>query len=245
MYKRNFRPFNNVVMEVPQKHSTIKDLSATERPREKLLEKGAEALSVSELLAIIIGGGTTEKTAVELMEEIMEDCEGKLMTLSKMRVEELMQYKGIGEAKALSIVAAAEIGRRRLEESVNDMEQFVDGNSVQKYMRNRVMDLDHEESWALLLNNNAKLIRCVHLSSGGITETCVDTRILMRHAILANATCFILIHNHPSGRMTPSTADCDLTKKIKLAGDTMNIHMIDHVIVSDSDYYSFAENGKI
>lgn len=245
MYKRIFNPFNDVVMETPQKHSTIKDMSAVDRPREKLLEKGASALSVAELLAIIIGGGTPEKTAVELMQEIMDDCEGKLTTLSKMQIDELKQYKGIGEAKALSIVAAAEIGRRRLEESVSDMEQFADGKSVHKYMRHKVMDLDHEESWALLLNNNAKLIKCVHLSYGGLTETSVDLRILMKYAILANATCFILIHNHPSGRMTPSSADCDLTRKVKQAGETMNIRMLDHVIVSDSDYYSFAENGRI
>lgn len=245
MYKRNFNPFNDVVMEVPQKHSTIKDMSATDRPREKLIEKGAEALSVPELLAIIIGGGSTEKSAVELMQEVMDDCEGKLMTLSKMKLEELKLYKGIGEAKALSIIAAAEIGRRRLEESVSDMVQFTDGRSVHKYMRHKVMDLDHEESWALLLNNNAKLIRCVHLSYGGLTETSVDLRILMRYALLANATCFILIHNHPSGRMTPSNADCELTRKVKHAGETMNIRMLDHVIVSDSDYYSFSENGRM
>jgi len=245
MYSRRNIPSDSILMEASQKHSTIKDMSTADRPREKLLEKGAEALSVPELLAIIIGGGSTEKTAVELMQEIMDDCEGKLMTLSKMQIKELMLYKGIGEAKALSIIAAAEIGRRRLEESVSDMVQFSDGESVHKYMRHKVMDLDHEESWALLLNNNAKLIRCVHLSYGGLTETAVDARILMRHAILANATCFILIHNHPSGRMIPSNQDCDLTRKVRHAGETMNIRMLDHVIVSDSDYYSFAEHGKI
>jgi len=245
MINKNFNPFNDVVMESPLRHSTIKDLSAADRPREKLLAKGAEALSVAELLAIIIGGGTTEKTAVELMQDIMDDCEGKLMLLSKMRLEDLTNYKGIGEAKALSIIAAAEIGRRRLNETVNDMQAFEKGQDVLMYMRPKILDLDHEESWALLLNNNARLLKCAHLSKGGRTETAVDVRMLMREAILANATCFILVHNHPSGNMRPSRADDDLTRKICEAGRTMNIRMIDHVIVSDGDYYSFAENGKV
>ncbi|MCR5312038.1 MAG: DNA repair protein RadC [Bacteroidaceae bacterium] len=230
-------------MERPYKHSTIKELSESERPREKLLLKGPEALTVPELLAIIIGGGTTDKTAVELMQEIMRDCEDKLMTLSKMTIEELMQYKGIGEAKAISIMAAAEIGRRRLEEKANSLKQITDGKVAYEYMYPRIQNLNHEECWALLLNNDARLIKCVHLSQGGITETAVDPRIIMRHAILANATCFILVHNHPSGNLRPSTADKDLTKKVKLVGQTMNIRLIDHVIVADGDYYSFAENG--
>lgn len=253
MINKNFQPFNPVVKEEEQEplvaaapsHTSIKDLAEEERPREKLLAKGANALTIHELLAILIGGGTTEKTAVELMQDIMADCEGKLVNLSRMDVEELMRYKGIGEAKALSIIAAAEIGRRRVEESVADLHLFDGAETVLKYMRPKIQDLTHEESWVLLLNNNSKLIRCVHLSSGGITETAVDIRMLFKHACLANATCIILVHNHPSGRINPSRADIELTQRVQKAGQVMNIRLIDHVIVTDSDYYSFAEQGKI
>lgn len=233
-----------VVAPQPQ-HSTIKEMSEEDRPREKLLAKGADALTVPELLAILIGGGTTEKTAVELTQEIMHDCGGKLMHLSKMTIDELMSYKGIGEARALSIIAAAEIGRRRAEENISDLDRFETGADVLRFMKPKVIDLDHEESWVMLLNNNARLLRFVHLSSGGITETNVDVRMLFKQAVLANATSFILIHNHPSGRLAPSRADIELTDRVRKAGQTMNIRMIDHVIVTDSDYYSFVENGRL
>jgi len=226
-------------------HITIKDLSAEDRPREKLLDKGVEALTVAELLAILIGGGTKEKTAVELMQDVMNACDGKLTRLSMMTVDELKDFKGIGDAKALTIIAAAEIGRRRLLEDAEKIKQFNTGQEVFEYMQPRVRDLDHEESWALLLNNNASLIKLVHLSQGGRTETSVDHRILMQHAILAKATCFILVHNHPSGRMTPSNADCNLTNTLKQVGEIMSIRMLDHIIVSNKSYYSFAEQGKL
>ena len=226
-------------------HITIKDLSAEDRPREKLLDKGVEALTVAELLAILIGGGTKEKTAVELMQDVMNACDGKLTRLSMMTVDELKDFKGIGDAKALTIIAAAEIGRRRLLEDAEKIKQFNTGQEVFEYMQPRVRDLDHEESWALLLNNNASLIKLVHLSQGGRTETAVDHRILMQHAILAKATCFILVHNHPSGRMTPSNADCNLTNTLKQVGEIMSIRMLDHIIVSNKSYYSFAEQGKL
>lgn len=235
----------SMVMEPKRKHITIKDMSEKERPREKLLEKGAEALTVSELLAVIIGGGTTTQTAVELMKNIMSDCEDSLVNLSRMTVDDLMQYKGIGEARALSIVAAAEIGRRRLEEKVSDKKVFATSAVICSYMQPKIQDLDHEQSWALLLNNSMRLIRCVNLSRGGISETAVDSRQIMKYALLAGATCFILVHNHPSGSPRPSVADNDLTQRVKRAGEVMNIRMIDHVIVTDGDYYSYAENGKI
>ena len=235
----------NVVMEPKRKHITIKEMQEKERPREKLLEKGAEALTVSELLAVIIGGGTTTQTAVELMKSIMSDCEDSLINLSRMSVDDLMQYKGIGEARALSIVAAAEIGRRRLEEKVSDKQVFSNSAVICRYMQPKIQDLDHEQSWALLLNNSMRLIRCVNLSRGGISETAVDSRQIMKYALLAGATCFVLVHNHPSGSPRPSAADNDLTQRVKRAGEVMNIRLIDHVIVTDGDYYSYAENGRI
>lgn len=228
---------------------SIKDWALEDRPREKMMARGAGALTKAELLAIIIGSGTTKKSAVELMSEILQDCNDRLSNLSKMSLEALTRYDGIGPAKALSIMAAAEIGRRRAEESSDDLLQIASGEDVMRYMRPKVQDLDHEESWVLLLNNNAKLIRCVHLSTGGITETAVDVRMLLKEALLSNATSFILVHNHPSGRMFPSNADKELTNHVQKAGKIMNIRMIDHVIVTDSsdlhNYYSFAENGYI
>jgi len=235
----------DILSEPIRCHNTIKDLSEDDRPREKLLAKGAEALTVSELLAIIIGGGTTRQTAVELMQNIMKDCEDSLINLSRMTVEDLMQYNGIGQARAISIVAAAEIGRRRLEEKLSDSKPFSQSATVYEYMRSKVQDLDHEQSWVLLLNNSMRLIRCVNLSRGGITETAVDVRQIFKHALLSGATCFILVHNHPSGSVRPSFNDSELTRKVSKASEFMNIRLIDHIIVTDGDYYSFAENGKL
>lgn len=232
-----------------QEYISIKEWAEEDRPREKMAARGAGALTKAELLAIIIGSGTTKKSAVELMTEILRDCDGRLANLSKMTLEGLTSYDGIGPAKALSIMAAAEIGRRRAEESSDDMVRVESGTDVMKYMRPKVQDLTHEESWVLLLNNNARIIRCAHLSSGGLTETSVDVRMLLKEALLSNATSFILIHNHPSGRMIPSRADKDLTQKVQKAGQAVNIRMLDHVIVSDSsdmnNYYSFSENGYL
>lgn len=232
-----------------QEYISIKEWAVEDRPREKMAARGAGALTKAELLAIIIGSGTTKKSAVELMTEILRDCDGRLANLSKMTLEGLTSYDGIGPAKALSIMAAAEIGRRRAEESSDDMVRVESGTDVMKYMRPKVQDLTHEESWVLLLNNNARIIRCAHLSSGGLTETSVDVRMLLKEALLSNATSFILIHNHPSGRMTPSRADKDLTQRVQKAGQAVNIRMLDHVIVSDSsdmnNYYSFSENGYL
>lgn len=232
-----------------QEYISIKEWAEEDRPREKMAARGAGALTKAELLAIIIGSGTTKKSAVELMTEILRDCDGRLANLSKMTLEGLTSYDGIGPAKALSIMAAAEIGRRRAEESSDDMVRVESGTDVMKYMRPKVQDLTHEESWVLLLNNNARIIRCAHLSSGGLTETSVDVRMLLKEALLSNATSFILIHNHPSGRMTPSRADKDLTQRVQKAGQAVNIRMLDHVIVSDSsdmnNYYSFSENGYL
>lgn len=232
-----------------QDYISIKNWSLEDRPREKMMARGAEALTKAELLAIIIGSGTTKKSAVELMNEILRDCDDRLSNLSKMTLEGLTSYDGIGPAKALSIMAAAEIGRRRAFESASDMQQICNGEDVMRYMRPKVQDLEHEESWVLLLNNNSSIIRCVHLSSGGRTEAIVDVRMLLKEAILSNATCFILVHNHPSGRITPSTFDKELTSNVLKAGRAVNIRMLDHVIVTDSTdtthYYSFAENGYI
>lgn len=223
----------------------IKEWAEEDRPREKLMAKGVEALTNAELFAILIGSGTTKKSAVELMQEVLSDCGNQLRNLNRMTLKALTGYNGIGEAKALSIIAAAEIGRRRAEEQSQDIVQFTDSKLVLQYMKPKIQDLSHEESWVLLLNNSAKLIHCAHLSQGGLTETMVDVRMLLKEALLHDATCFILVHNHPSGNPRPSRPDDELTMRVKKAAQTLNIRMLDHVIVTDTDYFSFAENGKL
>lgn len=265
MISKNFQPFNNVANEpepmvanvtdevenvvsdsrAGETHKTIHLMSEEDRPREKLMAKGVEALTNAELFAILIGGGTRKKTAVELMQDILSDCDDRLRNLNRMTIHDLMSYNGIGEAKALSIIAAAEIGRRRAFELSDEMKQFNDGKAVLDYMRPKVQDLSHEESWVLLLNNNVSLIRCVHLSKGGLTETAIDVRMVLKQALLHEATCIILVHNHPSGNLRPSHADMEITERVNRGAHTLNIKLLDHIIVSDKDYYSFAENGKI
>lgn len=216
------------------------------RPREKLLECGKDALSTAELLAIIIGSGTRCKSAVELMEEVLRDCDHKLLLLNRMSVKELMRYNGIGEAKALAIVAAAEVGRRRAKEEVSSaFTQMKEARQVYDYMYPDVRELTHEEGWALLLNNAARLIKRVRISQGGRTETSVDVRMVLKEVLLADATCLIFVHNHPSGNVSPSRSDQDLTRSLQNACNTMHVRLLDHVIVTDGQYYSFAENGLL
>lgn len=228
-----------------QAYTPIKQWAEEDRPREKLMAKGAEALTNAELLAILIGGGTTKKSAVELMQEVLRDCGDTLRGLHHMTLHDLLRYNGIGEAKALTIIAAAEIGKRRMMEDCKDIPQFRTGANVLKFMTPIIQDLTHEESWALLLNNNARLIHLSHLSTGGLTETVVDVRMLLKEGLLHDATSFILVHNHPSGNMRPSRYDEELTQKVFRAAQAVNLRMIDHVIVTEGDYYSFSENGKI
>lgn len=228
-----------------QAYTPIKQWAEEDRPREKLMAKGAEALTNAELLAILIGGGTTKKSAVELMQEVLRDCGDTLRGLHHMTLQDLLCYNGIGEAKALTIIAAAEIGKRRMMEDCKDIPQFRTGANVLKFMTPIIQDLTHEESWALLLNNNARLIHLSHLSTGGLTETVVDVRMLLKEGLLHDATSFILVHNHPSGNMRPSRYDEELTQKVFRAAQAVNLRMIDHVIVTEGDYYSFSENGKI
>ncbi|MCR4612556.1 MAG: DNA repair protein RadC [Bacteroidaceae bacterium] len=224
----------------------IKELSADDRPREKLLAKGSEALSKAELLAILIGSGSPTKNAVELMKEVLRDCDDRLILLNRLSIEELMKYNGIGEAKAITLKAAMELGRRRAqEEALTDLKVIRTAQQVYEYMRPDVRELTHEESWAFLLNNSSRLIKRVRLSQGGRTETSVDVRILLRHALLAEATCVILVHNHPSGSCRPSQEDNRLTERVSQACRAVNLRLIDHVIVTDGAYYSFSEDGKL
>lgn len=224
---------------------TIKEWSEDDRPREKLMNRGEAALTNAELLAILIGSGTRKKSAVELMQDILRVCDDKLARLSKMSIKELMAFNGIGEAKAITIKAAAEIGRRRTMERSDDSPQMTNASQVYEYMRPLMQDLPHEEFWAILLNNSSRIIKRTRISSGGLTATAVDVRMVLKEALIADATCIIVCHNHPSGQLRPSRDDQMLTDRLHTALNQINIKLLDHVIITDGTYYSFAEDGKI
>ena len=222
----------------------ISEWAEEDRPREKMASLGAEALSNAELLAILIGSGSTEESAVELMKRILADCNNNLNTLGKRNISELCVYNGIGEAKAISILAACELGKRRQMETPEERPDLGTATRIYNHMRPVMQDLDVEEFWVLLLNQHYRLIKKIRISHGGITETAVDIRIIIREAVLANATILAVCHNHPSGNISPSRQDDELTRSIKRACELMRIHFLDHVIVTDGQYYSYHELGR-
>jgi len=224
---------------------TIANWSVDDQPREKLRDKGPDALSNAELLAILVGSGTTGVSAVELMQQILSDCSNNLNTLGKMSIRDLMVYKGVGEAKAITILAACELGKRRQMEAPEERPDLGTATKVYNHMHPVMQDLDVEEFWLLLLNQNFRLIKKMRIAHGGITEVSVDIRILMREAVLANATVIAVCHNHPSGSLKPSKQDDALTQQIKRACDVMRLHFMDHVIITDGNYYSYHEQGRL
>ena len=215
-----------------------------DQPREKLRDKGPQALSNAELLAILIGSGRPGVSAVELMQEVLNDCKNNLNTLGKMTIRQLMDYNGIGEAKAITILAACELGKRRQKETPEERPKLETATNIYNEMHPQMQDLDIVEFWVLLLNQNYRLIKKVRISQGGIAETSVDIRIIFREAVLANATIIAVCHNHPSGGLTPSHADNELTRSIQRACELMHIRFMDHVIITDGQYYSYHEHGK-
>ena len=223
----------------------INQWAEEDRPREKLMTLGAEALSNAELLAILIGSGSTKETAVELMKRILVNCHNNLNTLGKMSIRELCQYNGIGEAKAITILAACELGKRRVREKAEESPQLSTATDIYNYMYTRTQDLDVEEAWIVLMNQNYRLIKTVRLSHGGLTETAVDVRVAMKEAIMANATVMVLCHNHPSNNPKPSKDDDRLTERMKKACELMRIHFLDHIILTDGMYYSYHEMGRL
>jgi DNA repair protein RadC len=222
---------------------TINNWAEEDRPREKMASLGAEALSNAELLAILIGSGSTKESAVDLMKRVLADSKNNLNTLGKMSIHELCQYNGIGEAKAITILAACELGKRRQMESPEERPDLGTATRLYNHMHPIMQDLDVEEFWVLLLNQHYRLIKKVRISHGGITETAVDIRIIMKEAVLANTTILAVCHNHPSGSLRPSRQDDELTKSIKRACELMHIHFLDHVIITDGQYYSYHESG--
>ena len=223
----------------------IKDLPLDERPREKMMAQGPAALSNAELLAILIGSGNSEETAVGLMQRVLSDCQNSLNTLGRMTIDDLMaRYKGIGEAKAITLLAACELGSRRRREEVVERRKINGSLDTYEYFAD-MRDLPLEECRVLMLRQNHSIIGSVLVSKGGLTGTAVDVREVLRHALLNRAVGIVLCHNHPSGNLTPSTEDNRLTRSVAEACRTMNIQLVDHVIVADTGYYSYSEQGKI
>ncbi|MGN0283852.1 MAG: DNA repair protein RadC [Segatella copri] len=224
---------------------SIKDWDEADMPREKLERLGAEALSNAELLAILIGSGSTKESAVDLMKRVMSDCNNNLNTLGKLTITDLMKYNGVGPAKAITILAACELGKRRQAEKPEERVKLDSALAIYKEMHPVMQDLDVEEGWVLLMNQNFKLIKKMCISRGGLTETAIDVRVIIKQAIMSNATVIALCHNHPSGGLRPSGADDSLTNKVKDACNLMRLFFLDHVIITDGGYYSYSEEGRI
>jgi DNA repair protein RadC len=222
---------------------SIKDWAEDDQPREKLLYKGPAALSNAELIAILIGSGNNEESAVALSKRIMNEVNDNLAELSRLTIPDLQRYKGIGEAKAITIAAALELGRRRSTSILNEKPQLKDSRTAFILLQKELGDLNYENFCILLLNRANKVLRAVKISDGGITGTVVDPRKVFKIALDNNATSIILGHNHPSGQLAPSDADIKLTRKLKEAGDMLDLPVLDHLIIGDGNYYSFADEG--
>jgi DNA repair protein RadC len=230
-----------------EKHSSfsIKNWSQGDQPREKLRDKGKVVLSDAELVAILIGSGNREESAVALCKRVLASVDNNLSELGKLSIKQLMQFKGIGEAKAITIAAALELGRRRRGEEALIKKKITSSVSVFELMQPIIGELPHEEFWIVYLNNSNKVIQKNQLSKGGITGTLVDVRLALKNALEVGATGIILAHNHPSGTLKPSEADKQLTKKLKTAGDSLDIKVLDHLIITEKAYFSFADENLL
>ncbi|WP_346238956.1 RadC family protein [Niabella insulamsoli] len=228
-----------------QPKNTIKHWASNDRPRERLAAAGAENLSDSELLAILINHGTKEKSAVDLAREILALGNNNLHDLGALSLSQLMKIKGIGLAKAITIAAALELGRRRQKGHMPDKNRVVTAKETADFLKERLKDYQHEVFAVIYLNRSSKIISFDIISEGGISGTVADPRVILKHAIEKNAVALILSHNHPSGSLRPSRADEYLTEKIKQAASLLDIQVLDHVIVSADGYYSFADDGLI
>ena len=224
---------------------SITDLQTDDRPREKFMRLGASHLSEAELLAILIGSGNTEENAVQLMQRMLTDCGGSLNALGRMHIDDLCRYRGMGSAKAITLLAACELGRRRMSEEVKLNDRFDSAENVYRYFLGKMQHLDVEECRVMLLNTQLRYVADCCLSRGGIGQTVVDIRLALKQALLHNATRMILCHNHPTGVAQPSADDDHLTQKLKRAAETLDLRLLDHVIVADAGYYSYAEHGRL
>ena len=220
---------------------TIKNWEDTDKPREKMMAQGKTALSNAELLAILLGSGSADESAVELSRRILASVNNSLTTLGKQSFQQLQAFKGIGQAKAITILAATEMGRRRAAETPELQPKIEVAHNVFTLMQPLIGELPHEEFWVLYLNSTNRVIHKARLFSGGITQTTVDVRLLFKTALEQGAIALILVHNHPSGNTTPSKEDIELTQRVKTAGDMLDIKLLDHVIVTEKEYLSLLD----
>jgi DNA repair protein RadC len=232
-------------MTMLPKSFSIKNWSQDDRPREKLRDKGPRVLSDAELLAILIGSGTVQESAVELSKRILSSVGHNLQNLGKLSIAQLMNFKGIGEAKAIKIKAAMELSRRRRESNPTQLDKINTSLSAFEIMQPLLGHLSHEEFWVLYLNRSNKIVAKTQLSKGGMTSTIVDVRIILKQALEHSATAILLAHNHPSGMLKPSVSDKQLTQKLKLASESLDIKVLDHIIVTEKSYFSFADESLL
>ena len=225
--------------------SNIKQWSTEDRPREKMMQKGTEALSKAELLAILLRSGSRGESAVDLAKKMLARAGDNLCQMGKWRLDDFMQYKGMGEAKARTIMAALELGKRRSAENVGERVTVTSPETINSIFQPLLCDLGHEEFWVLMLNQGGHVIDKERISSGGITQTAVDVRLILRAAILRQATQIAIVHNHPSGNLRPSVEDLHLTQRVKQACEAVNIRLIDHLIIVDGGFYSFNDHDEL
>jgi DNA repair protein RadC len=227
------------------KKMTIKYWAVDDRPREKLITKGPSSLSAAELIAILIGSGNKQESAVDLSKRILMSVDNNIHQLSTLTAEKLTSFKGIGMAKAIAIITALELGKRRQLANFAVNPKITGSKDVYDIMQPLLGSLPHEEFWVLYLNNANKVLSKTQLSKGGITATLVDVRLLFKKAVEISAVAIIICHNHPSGKTEPSSQDKVLTKKIKEGGVSLDIKLLDHLIITEKSYFSFTDNGKI
>lgn len=224
---------------------SIKDLALDDRPREKMLSKGVAALSDAELIAILIGSGNRDESAVQLSQRILKSYDNDLSSLGRVSVKELERFKGIGEAKAITICAAMELGRRRGLDSKKNIVKIGSSSQAYQVIKGKLEDLPYEEFWVILLSRSNKVIATQMIGRGGVSGTVADVRIIMKLTIEHLASGIILVHNHPSGNLSPSQADKALTLKVKEAAKFLDVMVLDHLIIAENDYYSFADQGML
>jgi DNA repair protein RadC len=233
------------MQEPLDKPLTIKEWAAEDRPREKLLLKGRAALSDAELIAILLGTGTASLSAVDVAKKILQTTSNNLDELAKLSVKDLTKIKGIGEAKAITVVAALELGRRRKVLVTEEKPKIVSSNDAYQLMHADLMDIPHEEFWVILTNRAQRVIKKQQISLGGVSGTVADPKIIFKLALEELASGLILIHNHPSGNISPSQADIQLTNKMKESGKLLDIQVLDHLIIAGKSYYSFTDEGLL
>ena len=224
---------------------SIKSWAEEDRPREKLAGQGRRALTDAELIAILIGSGSRDESAVELSKRILHHYGNDLNKLGKASIEELSNFKGIGEAKAISIIAALEIGRRRNDTDSQTVEYIRGSKDAYNYIKRYLLDLNHEEFWIILLGQNCKILGKELISKGGLNLTIADPKVIFGEALRYSAANIMLVHNHPSGNLKPSQSDIDLTKKVIAGGRLLDIQVLDHLIIGDKGYFSFGDEGVI